>query len=137
MLIGINDINFAAMPPHAGLDCDFPHTRVTGRDLIDGYQRVIAAAHRRGVRIFGATLTPASLPREREDIRLAVNGWIRASGAFDGIVDFDQALRDPARPESLQRRYDSGDHIHPSDAGYDAMAAAVPLGAITDAAPRF
>ena len=77
-----------------------------------------------------ATLTPASLPPEREAIRAAVNQWIRTSGAFDGVVDFDAALRDPADPVRLRREYDSGDHIHPSDAGYAAMANAVPLAAI-------
>ncbi|KVM49803.1 GDSL family lipase [Burkholderia ubonensis] len=127
VLIGINDINFATMPPRAGLDCDHPHTQVTAASLIGGYRRLIDAAHRRGVRIFGATLTPAALPAEREAIRLEVNRWIRSGGAFDGVVDFDEALRDSARPNVLQRRYDSGDGIHPSDAGYAAMADAVPV----------
>ncbi|KAB0684701.1 SGNH/GDSL hydrolase family protein [Burkholderia territorii] len=127
VLIGINDINFAAMPPHAGLDCDSPHTQVTAASLIDGYRGLIDAAHRRGVKIFGATLTPAALPAGREAVRLEVNRWIRSGGGFDGVVDFDAVLRDPARPSVLQRRYDSGDGIHPSDAGYTAMADAVPL----------
>jgi len=130
LLIGINDINFQAMPARSGLDCDFPHTRVNADDLIAGYRRVIAAAHARGVRIFGATLTPASLPPEREAIRAKVNAWIRTSHAFDGVVDFDAALRNPADPRRLRREYDSGDHIHPSDAGYEAMANAVPLAAL-------
>ncbi|MCQ0034281.1 SGNH/GDSL hydrolase family protein [Burkholderia glumae] len=136
LLIGINDINFAAMPPRAGLDCDAPHTRVDARMLIDGYRRVIASAHAHGVALFGATLTPASLPPEREAIRTEVNNWIRTSGAFDGIVDFDAALRDPARPQVLQRRYDSGDGVHPSDAGYAAMADAVPIDRLLAAAKR-
>jgi lysophospholipase L1-like esterase len=127
VLIGINDINFAAMPARAGLDCDTPHTQVTADALLRGYQRLIAQAHQRGIKIYGATLTPASLPAEREAIRTAVNDSIRSSRAFDGVIDFDQALRDPSRPSELQRRFDSGDHIHPSDAGYAAMAAAVPL----------
>ncbi|BBU28618.1 lipolytic enzyme, G-D-S-L [Burkholderia sp. THE68] len=127
VLIGINDINFMAMPAHAGLDCDAPHTEVNADALVRGYQRLIAQAHQRGIKIYGATLTPASLPPEREAIRTAVNESIRSSRAFDGVIDFDQALRDPARPSVLQRRYDSGDHIHPSDAGYAAMAAAVPM----------
>lgn len=136
VLIGINDINFASMPPRAGLDCDFPHTSVSVRDLTDGYLRLIERAHRRGVRIFGATLLPASLPPAREAVRTAVNGWIRGSGAFDGVVDFDAALRDPVHPERLQRRFDSGDHIHPSDEGYSAMAAAIPLALFATAARR-
>jgi lysophospholipase L1-like esterase len=126
LLIGINDINFAAMPARAGLDCDAPHRVVTANDLIDGYRRLIDRAHRRGIRVLGGTLTPASLPAERERIRNAVNQWIRGGGAFDGVIDFDTALRDPAHPDTLQRRFDSGDHIHPSDEGYAAMADAVP-----------
>lgn len=132
LLIGINDINFAEMPPRSGLDCDAPHTSVTAADLIAGYQRVVAAARHRGVKVFGATLTPASLPARREAIRLAVNQWIRTSRAFDGVVDFDAALRDPAQPDRLQRGFDSGDHIHPSDAGYTAMAEAVPVAALVN-----
>ncbi|WP_353254912.1 SGNH/GDSL hydrolase family protein [Burkholderia anthina] len=127
VLIGINDINFAAMPLRAGLDCDSPHTQVTAGSLIDGYRRLIEAAHRQGVKVFGATLTPAALPAGREAIRLEVNRWIRSGGGFDGVVDFDAILRDPAHPSVLQRRYDSGDGIHLSDAGYAAMAEAVPL----------
>ncbi|WP_105133677.1 SGNH/GDSL hydrolase family protein [Burkholderia sp. BE12] len=127
VLIGINDINFAAMPPRTGLDCDHPHTQVTAVSLIDGYRRLIEAAHRQGVKVFGATLTPAALPAGREAIRLEVNRWIRGGGGFDGVVDFDAVLRDQARPSVLQRRYDSGDGIHPSDAGYAAMADAVPV----------
>ncbi|NIF44327.1 SGNH/GDSL hydrolase family protein [Burkholderia sp. Tr-862] len=127
VLIGINDINFAAMPPRAGLDCDSPHTQVTAASLIDGYRRLIEAAHRQGVKVFGATLTPAALPAGREAIRLEVNRWIRSGGGFDGVVDFDAVLRDPAHPSVLLRRYDSGDGIHPSDAGYTAMADAVPV----------
>ncbi|CAD6524256.1 SGNH/GDSL hydrolase family protein [Paraburkholderia sabiae] len=130
LLIGINDINFAAMPPHGGLDCDSPHTQVTADGLIAGYKRVIAAAHTRGLRIFGATLTPAALPPQREAIRAEVNQWIRTSHAFDGAVDFDAALRDPAEPTRLRRNFDSGDQIHPSDAGYAAMADAIPLQAV-------
>lgn len=130
LLIGINDINFQAMPPRAVLDCDAPHTAVTADDLIAGYRRVIAEAHAHGIRILGATLTPASLPPQREAIRQAANRWIRTSGAFDGVVDFDAALRDPADPTRLRRAFDSGDHIHPSDAGYAAMGAAVPVAAL-------
>ncbi|RKP43541.1 SGNH/GDSL hydrolase family protein [Pararobbsia silviterrae] len=121
-LVGINDINFGWMPAHAGLDCDVPHVRVKAADLIAGYQRLIAAAHERHVRILGSTLTPASLPPEREQIRAEVNAWIRTSRAFDAVVDFDAALRDPSDPTRLLARYDSDDHVHPSDAGYQRMA---------------
>jgi lysophospholipase L1-like esterase len=128
VLVGINDINFSAMPPHAGLDCDLPHTVVSANDLIGGYQRLIDAAHRGHHAIYGATITPASLPPGREAIRLAVNQWIRTSKAFDGVVDFDQALRDPQRPDVLLPKFDSGDHVHPSDAGYQVMGDAFLLG---------
>ncbi|MEI5998852.1 SGNH/GDSL hydrolase family protein [Paraburkholderia bengalensis] len=133
LLIGINDINFAAMPPHAGLDCDLPHTQVSADSLIAGYKRVIAAAHGRGMRIVGATLTPAALPPQREALRAEVNQWIKTSRAFDGVVDFDAALRDPADPVRLRRAFDSGDHIHPSDAGYAAMADAIQLPTVLSA----
>jgi lysophospholipase L1-like esterase len=128
LLIGINDINFAAMPPRHGLDCDDPHTQVSAADLIAGYRRLAETARRHQVRLLIGTLTPADLPSGREAIRQAVNQWIRSTTGFDGVVDFDLALRDPVHPQMLRPVYDSGDHIHPSDAGYAAMAEAVPLG---------
>lgn len=128
VLAGINDINFGFVAPHAGLDCDVPHVKVSAADLIAGYRALIAQAHARGVVIVGGTITPANLPPGRETVRRAVNAWIRHSHAFDGVIDFDAALRDPAQPSRLLPRFDSGDHVHPSDAGYAAMAAAVPLG---------
>jgi lysophospholipase L1-like esterase len=136
VLIGINDLNFAAMPEHAGLDCDAPHTVVDARMLIDGYRRLIEAAHREGVAIYGATLTPADLPPSREALRQSLNTWIRTAGAFDGVVDFDAVLRDPTHPARLQRQYDSGDGIHPNDAGDLEMARAVPVQQIVAAARR-
>ncbi|WP_369751160.1 SGNH/GDSL hydrolase family protein [Bordetella sp. FB-8] len=132
LLIGINDIDFADTPPRRGLDCDAPHTKVTANDLIDGYKRVIEAAHRRGLRIFGGTLTPAALPPAREALRQTVNQWIRHGGGFDGVIDFDAALRDPQHPTRLLPAYNSGDGIHPNDAGYAAMARAVPLTKLRD-----
>jgi lysophospholipase L1-like esterase len=127
VLIGINDINFGSMAPHSGLDCDVPHVRVQAADVIDGYRRLIAAAHQQHVRIYGATLTPAGLTDDRERVRTEINTWIRTSHAFDGVVDFEAALRDPADPRRLLPKFDSNDHIHPSDAGYARMAEAVPL----------
>jgi lysophospholipase L1-like esterase len=83
------------------------------------------------VRIFGATLLPyhgaGYYSPAGEAIREAVNAWIRTSGAFDGVVDFDAAMRDPADPLRLNPAYDSGDHLHPNDAGYQAMADAISL----------
>ena len=127
VLIGINDINFAAEPPHAGLDCDVPHTKVTAAAMVAGYRGLIAAAHAQGMRILGGTLTPASLPPDREATRLALNRWIRSGGGFDGFIDFDAVLRNPAKPNELLPRFDSGDHVHPSDAGYAQMGNQIPL----------
>ncbi len=125
--IGINDINFAAMPARGGLDCDEPHTPVTAAQLIAGYRQLIATAHRHHATLLLGTLTPAGLPPGREWLRSAVNQWVRNNQEADGFVDFDAELRDPAHPASLRKNFDSGDHIHPSDAGYQAMANAVPL----------
>jgi len=128
VLIGINDINFATWPAHAGLDCGAPHNaQLTAGDLIAGYRNLAAAAHRHEIRIIMGTLTPAALPADREKIRLAVNDWIRTTGDIDGIIDFDKAMRDPAHPGSLNAAFDSGDHLHPSDPGYAEMAQAIPL----------
>lgn len=125
VLIGVNDINFGFTPHRAPLDCDAPHAKIGARDLIDGYRQLIAQAHAKGVRIFGATITPAALPADREAVREKVNGWIRHSGAFDAVIDFDKAIRDPLGRRFLLPRYDSGDNVHPSDAGDAAMARAV------------
>ncbi|WP_150611975.1 SGNH/GDSL hydrolase family protein [Pandoraea terrigena] len=132
--IGINDINFGYVPPHAGLDCDVPHAIVTAPEMIAGYQSLIAAARSRHVRILGTTIPPGKLPPEREAVREAVNHWVRTSGAFDGVIDFDVSLRDPTQPTRMLPRLDSGDGTHPSDAGYAAMADAVPLSLLLGAA---
>lgn len=115
---GINDIRwgFARSP----------------EDLISAYRQLIARAHAKGVCVIGGTLTPfegGSLYTEDKDvIRQAVNEWIRASGEYDAVVDFDKVTRDPANPRRFLPAYDSGDHLHPGDAGYAAMAEAVDLG---------
>jgi lysophospholipase L1-like esterase len=92
---------------------------------------IISRVHAAGLRILGGTLTAwrGSSPYSdaREATRKAVNDWIRTSGAFDAVVDFDLALRDPADPLRLLPAYDSGDHLHPSDAGNQAMADTVSL----------
>jgi lysophospholipase L1-like esterase len=116
LLEGINDIGFTLTPV---------------AQLIAGYETLIADAHAAGLKIFGATLTPFqgsgyySVAGEAE--REAINRWIRTSGAFDGVIDFDQAVRDPADPLRLLPAYDCGDHLHPNDAGYQAMADAISL----------
>jgi lysophospholipase L1-like esterase len=117
---GINDIGNAG-------DSPIPTTA----DLVAGLQQVITRARTHGLRVYGATLTPfVGAPyytQTGERKRVALNQWIRTSSAFDGVVDFDAALRDPNRPDALLPRYDSGDHLHPNDAGYTAMADAIDL----------
>jgi lysophospholipase L1-like esterase len=104
---------------------------VSAAQIIAGYQRIITAALAAGLMIFGATMTPYQgsdyYSAAGEKKRETVNHWIRTSGAFDGVIDFDQALRDPADPLRLRPAYDSGDHLHPDDAGDQAMADAVKL----------
>ncbi|MGP4046100.1 SGNH/GDSL hydrolase family protein [Streptomyces sp. 2A115] len=126
VLIGVNDLG------HPGTIAPLSE-KVTGQDLIDGHRQLIARAHERGLRIYGGTITPFkndtfgfSTP-ENEAARQTFNHWLRTSGEYDGVVDFDAALRDPAEPDQLLAAYDSGDHLHPNDAGREAMARAVPL----------
>ena len=119
LLEGINDIGRSATDG------------VTADDIIAGYRQLIARAHDRGVAIIGATLTPAS-PRTPftgalEARRATVNAFIRTSGEFDAIIDFDKATQDPAHPLQFLPSYDSGDHLHPGDTGYRAMGDAIDL----------
>jgi lysophospholipase L1-like esterase len=123
LLEGINDIGNGTAP-------NSPNP-VTAEWLIWGLRQLIDRAHAHGIKVIGGTLTPyegAGYYREEgEKIRQAVNTWIRTSGAYDGVVDFDAATRDPASPGKLRAEFDPGDHLHPNDAGYRAMAEAVDL----------
>ena len=136
VLEGINDIGF----PRIRMDeLKLPTTpknpfvgeKVSAEEIIGGLQQIITRAHEHGIRIFGATLTPFqgtnSWDTEGEAIRQSVNKWIRTAGAYDGFVDFDAVIRDPKDPSRMNAIYDSGDHIHPGDAGYQAMANAIDL----------
>ncbi|GAB2593504.1 SGNH/GDSL hydrolase family protein [Streptomyces capparidis] len=109
------------------------------RRITEGLRRITERARARGLRVVGATLMPFRGHRGwgpgAEAVRQAVNAEIRAGGVFDAVADFDRALRDPGRPARLHPLYDSGDHIHPSDAGYRAMAAAFDLDALRTPAP--
>lgn len=126
LLEGINDIGGSGYAWNA-------KDKIDAQQLIDGMKKLIARAHARQVKIYGATLTPfggSGWPYHSaagEKTREQVNAWIRDSGAFDGVVDFDKALRDPAAPKRMRAAYDSGDHLHPNGAGYRVMAAAVDL----------
>jgi lysophospholipase L1-like esterase len=102
----------------------------TATQVIQALAQIAAAAHQRGVRVIGATLTPRTdtviwKARVMEPERQTVNKWIRTSGVFDGVIDFDAALRDPGNPQRLAPQYDSGDHLHPSAAGYEVLGDAV------------
>ncbi|KOX04527.1 hypothetical protein ADK65_05325 [Streptomyces sp. NRRL B-1140] len=111
---GINDIN--------------NNPSLTADQLIAGYQDIIAQAHAAGVRIIGGTMLPYSSQNSAQaGIRTAVNNWIRTSGAFDAVVDFDAVIRDPGNHARMLPAYDSGDHLHPNDAGMAAMANAIDL----------
>jgi lysophospholipase L1-like esterase len=100
--------------------------------LIAGYQQAVAQAHSAGVCVVGATVTPAgsAVGSTSEDTRLAVNEFIRTSGIYDHVVDFDAVTKDAAAPNQLRTEFDSGDHIHPNDAAYEAMANAIDLDAL-------
>ena len=104
---------------------------VTASDLISGYEQIIERAHEHGVKVIGATLTPYmgagySSPAG-EQVRVAVNTWIRGAGHFDGLIDFDAATRDPANPSVFLPAADHGDHLHPGDPGYKMMGDAIDL----------
>jgi len=118
VLEGINDIGSARQNPTP-----------TAEDIIAGHEQMIERAHTRGLKIYGATLTPfegaAYFSTEGETKRQTLNEWIRTSHAYDAVIDFDAATRDPANPARYLPRYDSGDHLHPNDAGYEAMGNAV------------
>ncbi|XDA99468.1 SGNH/GDSL hydrolase family protein [Sulfitobacter sp. LCG007] len=131
VMIGINDIGW----PGTGLAPD--DTPVTADQIIAGHKQLIARAHANGLKVYGATLTPfrdsfAGTPfegywtEEKEAMRLAVNAFIR-SGAYDGVVDFDKVVEDPATPGAILPAFDKGDHLHPNAAGYQAMGESIDL----------
>ena len=120
VLEGINDIGQGRSNPLPSVP-----------DLIAGHRQLIVRAHARGLKIFGATLTPyegaAYATPEGEAKRAALNEWIRTSKEYDGVIDFDAATRDPNQPTRFLAAYNSGDNLHPNDAGYKAMADAIDL----------
>jgi lysophospholipase L1-like esterase len=126
LLEGINDI---------GREASQPAEMVEANDIIGGYKQIIDQAHTHGIKIAGCTLTPygtAGYQREHgESVREKVNDWIRTSGAFDAVVDFEKATRDESNPPKIRAEFDPGDHLHPNDAGYQAMADAIDLAIFT------
>ena len=126
LMEGINDIGHIAT---------VPADPVTSDEILGVYKQLIEQAHAHGVQVIGCTLTPyqgAGYYREDgEAMRVAVNTWIRTSGAFDAVVDFEAATRDAANPKRIRAEFDPGDHLHPNDAGYQAMADAFDLSIFT------
>ena len=127
LLESINDIG------HSG-SAGLPEQAVTADDITAGMRQIVERAHTHGIRVFGATLTPFAdtifpgfYSKEGEKKRQAVNRWIREGGAFDGVIDFDAAVRDPVHPDHITAQYDVGDHLHPNDAGHRRMGEAVDL----------
>lgn len=120
---GVNDIGTAAATDAA--------QKAVGDRLIQAFQQIITRVHAVGLPIFGATITPFSGDPSvqpysnpiREANRQRVNNWIKTSGKFDGVVDFDAAIRDPSNPAQLAPQFDSGDFLHPNPAGYRKLAA--------------
>ena len=105
--------------------------------ILAAYQQVILRAHAHGITVIGATITPYTGsnyyhpgPASEAD-RQAINQWIRAAGHFDAVIDFDKTVRDPHQPDRMLPAFDSGDHLHPSPAGYRAMAESIPLSLFT------
>ena len=129
LLEGINDITFSALPRAPDSE------RTSAAGIIEALSIYVDRAHAHGLKVMGATLTPMEglwlfNPRT-EAMRQSVNDWIRTSGKFDAIVDFDAVIRDPQRPERLRPDFDSGDHIHPNDAGNSAMAESIDVSVFT------
>jgi lysophospholipase L1-like esterase len=129
ILEGINDLGGLGRKPDATAA---EHTALVHR-LEAAFAQIVERAHAHGIRVYGATITPDGgsgyyhPSAADEAARTAVNAWIRQPGHFDGVVDFDQVVRDPAHPDRLLPAYDSGDHLHPGPAGYKALGDAVPL----------
>ncbi|MER7949024.1 SGNH/GDSL hydrolase family protein [Streptomyces sp. NPDC096079] len=126
ILEGINDIGGSGPTFPGG-----PTPEVSVEKLIEGHRTLIREAHAKGLKVIGATLTPVKgsgyFTAVNEAKREAVNHWIRTSGAYDAVVDFDRAVADPSDPDRILPAYDSGDALHPNDAGYTAMAGALDL----------
>lgn len=133
VLEGVNDLGGLARTMEAS---SAEHDTLVHR-ILAAYQQIVARAHTQNIRVIGGTILPYTGsdyyrpdPASEAD-RLAVNAWIRAPGHFDSVIDFDQTMRDPSHPDRLLPAFDSGDHLHPSPAGYAAMANAVPISMFT------
>jgi lysophospholipase L1-like esterase len=133
LLEGINDIGFPGAKLGGSYLADPADVRAP-EDLIDAYRQLISRAHAHGVKLIGATITPfegVDVPgyysESKEAVRQTVNKWIRTSGLFDGVIDFDAVLRDPDHPSRILPRFASEDYLHPNDTGYQTMADTIDL----------
>ena len=130
LLEGVNDLGTLTI----GGEVPRAEHQLLVERIIGAYRQMVGRARQRGVRMIGTTILPYGgnsfyhPDALNEEDRLRINAWIREQGHFDAVVDFDAALRDPKDPARLLPAYDSGDHLHPSPAGYQRMAEAVPLG---------
>jgi lysophospholipase L1-like esterase len=137
VLEGINDIGMLGKTADA---TTAQHQELVN-DIIAAYEQIVVRAHTHGIKVAGGTILPFAGSSfyhpgpESEADRQAVNQWIRVPGHFDTVVDFDKVLRDPMNPDRLLPKFDSGDHLHPSSAGYAAMAEAVPIAFFATSAP--
>lgn len=130
VLLGTNDMGFSQIAPGV-----FPNTvlltNVSAENIIAGYEQIILRAHEQGARIYGATVLPfegASYWDAAAEVkRQTINDWIRTSGWYDAVIDFDKVVRDPSALTKLLPAYDSGDHLHPNDTGYAAMGNSIDL----------
>jgi lysophospholipase L1-like esterase len=126
LLEGTNDIGLSGVTAFGN------NPDITSQELIAGYRQVTARAHARGVKVILGTLTPVggaqwhSSPH-KDAIHEQVNAWIRTSGEADGVIDFERMVRDPGNPTRFAAAFDSGDHLHPNDAGYKAMGDGIDL----------
>jgi lysophospholipase L1-like esterase len=135
VFVGVNDLGFSLGKfegPMAEMMKSFqPGTKVTADAMIAGYRQIIQRSHSRGVKVIGATIAPYGgamyYASEGEAVRTAINQWIRTSGEFDAVFDFDAVFRDPAKPERMATALHSGDNLHGSDAGYEAVAKSIDL----------
>jgi len=132
---GVNDLGVGLSKPEGPfaqvMKAWAPSDPVTAARMIAGYRQLIARAHRKGMYVIGATITPyggaAYYSTEGEAVRQAINTWIRTGHEFDGVIDFDAAIRDPKNHAQIKEGFHAGDHLHGSDAGYDAMTASIDL----------
>ena len=132
---GVNDITQPREPRSAGAHVCLPHLPISAAGMIADYRGAIRRIHAHGLRAIGATITPFGRypywTPAIETERRRINRWIRTSRAFDGVIDFDRVLRDPAHPAWLNPTYDSGDGLHPNNGGHAVMAGAIPLSLFT------